>query len=58
VDLAVELVTDEGTITSPVTIPARSASTSAIFTASRTSGPALIRAKAKFLSGDAEVELL
>ncbi|KAF5432226.1 Chitodextrinase, partial [Candidatus Methanophagaceae archaeon] len=57
-DVTVDLVTDIGTIESPVKIPTGHASVKATFTSPRVKGTATIEAKVKFLNGCTTVEFL
>jgi hypothetical protein len=57
-DVTVYLVTDIGTIESPVKIPTGHASVKATLTSSRVKGIATIDAKVKFLNGCTTVEFL
>ncbi len=57
-DVTVDLVTDIGTIESPVKIPTGHASVKATLTSSRVKGTATIEAKVKFLNGSTTVEFL
>lgn len=55
-DVTVELVTNNGTVESPVKIPAGRASVTATLTSSTVKGTATVKAKAEFLKGSTTVE--
>jgi PKD repeat protein len=57
-DVTVELVTNNGTIESPVKIPAGRASVTATLTSSTVKGTATVKTKAEFLKGSTTVEFL
>ncbi len=55
-DVTVELITDKGTVESPVKIPAGRASVTATLTSTKAKGTATVEAKALFLKGSTTVE--
>ncbi len=57
-DIMVKLVTNIGTIESPIKIPAGRASVTATLTSSAVKGTATVKAKAEFLKGRTTVEFL